>query len=49
MDCDSPVTPELAAKLTGAADHDILHYDVDEDYAIDEASYFYKEEIEALI
>lgn len=49
VDCNSSTVRELAGKLAGTANHDILHYDVDEDYAIDEAFRSYEGEVKALV
>lgn len=48
IEVDTPETKQLLDKLVTDAYHDIMHYDVSEDYAISEAFKLHKGELETL-
>ena len=48
IDADSPQAKSLLSILAADAYHDIMHYDVSEDYAIEETFRLHLEELNAL-
>lgn len=48
IEVNTPETKQLLDRLVTDAYHDIMHYDVSEDYAIEEAFKLHKDKLEAL-